>query len=138
MIRLVRSHARLAFWLYAPVLFALTHFPGVKVPMPGRPDLVVHLVVFGLWTALLIGAGFFGRVLGARNIVLCGLIGVVYSGVDEALQAIPAIRRHAAWDDWAANVLGVAVAVLGAFVLRIAVDWRTTGRAGVVETERAP
>jgi len=129
LIRLVRRHARLAFWLYVPALFLLTHWPGAQVPMRGRPDLVVHTVIFGLWTALAIAAGFFGSPLSFRNIGLCGLIGAAYSAIDEALQAIPFVRRHAAWDDWLANLTGVAAAAVGAIVLRLALDAFGSARA---------
>ena len=51
---------RAAFWLYVPALFTATHWPYLEVPLPGeRPDLAVHLCAFGLWTLLLIGAGYF-------------------------------------------------------------------------------
>lgn len=110
--------ARRAFWLYVPALFLLTHWPGAHIPMPGRPDLLAHLTIFGVWTALLISAGFFGPPLSWRNIGVCAAVAAAYSGFDEALQAIPFVRRHAAWDDWGANLLGVAAATAGAAAWR--------------------
>ncbi|MFM9996589.1 MAG: hypothetical protein ACKVU4_12415 [Phycisphaerales bacterium] len=102
-----RALARRAFFLYVPVLFLATHWPNFKIPVPGRPDLIVHAAVFGLWTAVLIACGFFGPALAWRNIGWSVPIAAVYSGIDEGLQAIPFIQRHAAWDDWCANLIGV-------------------------------
>ncbi len=119
---------RWLFWVYVPLLFTATHWPNAKLPMTGRPDLVLHLTIFGVWTGLLIGAAFFGAALSWRNILWCAAIGAVYSGVDEALQAIPAIRRNAAWDDWGANLLGVAAATIVAILIRRVALARERGR----------
>lgn len=107
---------RVAFWLYVPALFTATHWPQLRLPPSGRPDLVVHLALFGTWTGLLIACGYFGRSLSGRNIGLCWLVGGLYAAMDEALQAIPALGRTAAWDDWGANLLGVTGAALVALL----------------------
>lgn len=101
---------RLVFAAYAGVLFAATHYPRLRLPAAGRPDLAVHIVAFVIWTALLVLCGFFGPRFSGRNIALSVLVASVYSGVDEALQAIPFLHRFASWDDWAANLAGVAIA----------------------------
>jgi len=72
---------------------------------------------------LFITASFFGPIFSWRNILLGSAASLLYSFIDEALQAIPIIRRHFAWDDAAANALGVflaaiAMAILGRFILR--------------------
>ncbi|MBL8745979.1 MAG: VanZ family protein [Phycisphaerae bacterium] len=107
-----------AFWLYVLLVYFLTHAPGVKVegPIP-RPDLVVHVTVFGLWTMLCIACGFFGAVWSTRNILVSGLVALAYSAFDEGLQAIPALQRVCAFDDWLANASGVVLVTGGALVL---------------------
>ncbi len=109
-----------AFPIGVVAIFLLTHWPKLTIPLPGRPDLVAHLVVFGTWTILCIACGFFGPWHSARNIARSVVVSVAYSAVDEALQAIPFIRRFAAWDDWCANVVGVA---LGGLVMLAAAWW---------------
>jgi VanZ family protein len=114
-----RTLRRAAFWCYVLILFTATHTPGVEVPFPQiRLDLFVHVGAFGLWAALLIGAGFFGPPLSNRNILAVLAIAPVYAALDEWLQKIPFIHRHAAVDDWAANVTGIILACIGAVVLR--------------------
>lgn len=96
-----------AFGVYALALFTATHIPRLTIPLPGRPDLFVHAAVFGAWTALLIACAFFGPALSRRNVLWCVVIATGYSALDEGLQAIPALHRTAAWDDWGANMIGV-------------------------------
>lgn len=106
-----RRLRRLAFWLYAPLLFLGTHWPALKLPEgPRRPDLWVHMTIFGLWAGLLIAAGYFGKPLSTRNIAVVALVGVAYAAIDESTQAIPALKRTAAWDDYAFNCLGILMA----------------------------
>ena len=118
--------ARLAFWGYAVALFALTHWPKLQLPGPHNTDKVVHVAVFGMWTALLIAAGFFGRILARRNLATCLVIAPVYAAIDEALQAIPVLHRSAEFADYYANLGGIALAGLAA----AAVIWlRTRAKA---------
>ncbi|MFN0131836.1 MAG: VanZ family protein [Phycisphaerales bacterium] len=113
-----RAARRIAFWAYAVALFVLTHKPKFTVPGPPRIDLVAHAAAFGLWTILLIAAGFFGPPLSIRNITIVAPVAVVYAAIDEALQAIPWVRRHAAWDDWAMDCVGIALALVAALLAR--------------------
>jgi len=101
-----------AFFLYAVVLFIATHWPALRIEGSGRPDLVVHIGAFGVWTGALILAGFWGPRLSARNVIISGAVAVMYAAFDEGTQAIPWIRRTAAWDDYLANVSGIALACL--------------------------
>lgn len=107
-----RLARRAAFFVYAFALFVATHWPRLTIPMEGRPDLRIHAGVFAGWTGLLIACGFFGPPLSGRNIVLCIPVAVAYAAVDEWIQAIPGLHRTAALDDWAADVVGVAVGAL--------------------------
>lgn len=114
------------FWLYVLLIYTLTHMPGVKIegPIP-RPDLLVHIMVFGLWGALCIWCGYFGPVLSVRNISRATACSIVYTAFDEWTQAIPALLRVAAFDDWAANATGVVLAACVALGLRA---WSGAGR----------
>lgn len=109
---------RWVFWPYAAVILALTHWPGVVIegPIP-RPDIVVHVAVFGVWTSLCIACAFFGERWRPRSIVISAAASLAYALLDEWTQSIPALRRVAAWDDAAANAAGVAAATITAFAL---------------------
>jgi hypothetical protein len=109
---------RAAFIGYALLLFALTHKPALTLPGSGRSDLLVHAVFFGLWAALFLAAGFFGPALSRRNLLAAALIAPAYAAFDEGTQAIPFIRRTAAWDDFFANLLGIAAVLAAAGILR--------------------
>lgn len=120
------SVVRVAFGVWAVTVFTLTHWPGLKIegaPVR-RPDLFAHLGVFGLWGVLFAWSGFFGRRGSARNACWSFGIGVVYAAVDESLQLIPILNRHAGLDDFAANVLGIALGVTGASAVS---HWRGAG-----------
>lgn len=109
-----RPLARLAFFPYALTLFTATHWPALNVPgQEVRSDLIIHLICFGGWTILFTRCGWFADWLSRRNLSLSALAAFGYAAFDEGTQAIPALRRVAAWDDLAANWLGVAS---GAFV----------------------
>jgi hypothetical protein len=111
-----RTLVRAAFCGFAALLFIGTHWPKLTIPAPGRPDLVVHMTIFAMWTALLIACGFFGPPLSGRNLGIVLAIAPVYAAVDESLQAIPWVRRHAAWDDYLMNVSGILLALAAAAV----------------------
>ncbi len=113
-----RSFRVFLFGCYAGFLFVGTHWPALTIPVPGRPDLVVHLALFGLWTLMCIQAEPFGPMLSLRNILASQLVSVINSGVDEGLQAIPIVRRVAALDDFGANTCGVLLATFVALGVR--------------------
>lgn len=108
----VRSLLAFAFGAYVGFQFVMTHWPGLAVPGPGRPDLVVHFAVFGTWNALLIACGCFGPRLSLRNIAVSTLIASLWAAFDEGSQIVPAIRRVAAWDDYGANIAGIQIAAV--------------------------
>ncbi|QOJ00391.1 MAG: hypothetical protein HRU70_07770 [Phycisphaeraceae bacterium] len=113
----IAAYARTMFWIYAVLLFIGTHWPNLQIEGPfHRPDLVVHLFAFALWTLFALACGWFGPPTSWPNIWRTGLIATAYAGVDEALQAVPIVNRWAAWDDFFANLLGVAAALLIAVV----------------------
>ncbi|TVS03703.1 MAG: murein biosynthesis integral membrane protein MurJ [Phycisphaerales bacterium] len=97
---------RAGFLTYALILVFLTHIPGVSIPGPvPRPDLFVHIAAFGLWNALAIRCGWFGRWGSLRNVALTSLLAAAWSGLDEYTQQF--FGRVTAWDDFFANLLGV-------------------------------
>lgn len=111
------------FGVYAGVLFVGTHWPALRIEGPiRRPDLVVHFGAFGTWAFLMMLCGVWGRASSWRNVLVSAGVAAGYAAFDEGLQAIPALRRTCAWDDYAANVGGVVIAavvmVVGARVVR--------------------
>lgn len=115
---------RIVFVLYAILLFTGTHWPKLRIegPIP-RPDLIIHFVAFGLWAFFFGFCAFFAPRYTFKNYVITFFAGVVYAAIDEGLQAIPALGRTCAWDDYAANVGGIflgtlALAAVGHFAKR--------------------
>ncbi|MBX3404733.1 MAG: hypothetical protein KF699_15080 [Phycisphaeraceae bacterium] len=109
-----RSLRRLAFWAYTAALLYGTHGPRRDVDVPGidRPDLVVHLFAFGGWFVLLLATEYIGPWRAGRSLVLCALIGAAFAAVNESTQALPVFARTAAWDDYLANLGGIAAGML--------------------------
>lgn len=106
------------FIVYAVSMFIGTHWPQLAIPMQGRPDLVVHLSLFGLWTLLLYLSGLFGPRHCWRSVALVHAAGVINAAADESLQAIPLIRRTFGWDDMMFNCFGVLLATLACMWMR--------------------
>lgn len=103
---------RRIFWCYAALIFILTHWPKLTVPIPiKRPDLLAHLVVFSTWAVLAGLCAFFGARFSTRNLVVTFIVAIIYAAIDEGLQAIPLLNRTAALDDYMANALGVCIGV---------------------------
>ncbi|MBC7835436.1 MAG: hypothetical protein H7Y88_10110 [Phycisphaerales bacterium] len=107
---------RAAFWAYAAVLFTLTHWPNAKLPPMAikRPDLLLHIALFGLWSFLLVRSGYLrarSRETPRRGRLLLVplVVAVASAAIDEALQAIPALRRTAVVDDCLANMTGAGL-----------------------------
>jgi hypothetical protein len=133
----MRLLARLAFWCFALLVFVSTHWPNLKVASEDIPrvDIAIHAPTFGVWALLLIGTGYFARgardplaesrglrgwlaiVLRPRAVVTSGLAAFAYSIFDESTQAIPGLGRTAAWDDFAANTVGIVVAIVVSLVV---------------------
>lgn len=113
-----QSHRRVIFVVYALLTATATHWPKLELPLPSlRPDIVIHMVVFGLWTLACINAGFFGPALSRRNILLGGLVSLVYSAIDEVSQGLPGVHRVVGLDDALANAAGVTTAVVVCVVI---------------------
>lgn len=113
------------FAVYAPAHFLATHWPNLALPMPGRPDLAVHLSICGTWTVLLFLSGLWGDRRSWRAVALTHVTAACYVAIDEALQLIPQVRRHFDWDDMMFNEFGVLLGTLIAMWLRAAFDRRS-------------
>ncbi len=99
---------RVLFGGYAVLLATLTHWPSLRVEAPiERPDLLVHVAAFGLWTVLLGLTRLLGPVGAVRSTLLTGGLALVVAALDEATQALPALGRQPDPSDLAANLLGV-------------------------------
>lgn len=107
---------RIAFALYAVLLFTGTHWPKLNIegPIP-RPDLYIHFGAFGLWAFLFGLCAFFAPKaprFSAKNYVCTFIAGLAYAAIDEGLQAIPILYRTCAWDDYAADAVGILLGTL--------------------------
>lgn len=114
-----RTVRRIAFWLYATALLYGTHGPRRDVDVAGieRPDLIVHLFAFGGLFVLLLATEYFGAWRSARGIGVCTLIATAFAAINEATQALPMFGRTSALDDFAANIAGIALGVIGALAI---------------------
>jgi hypothetical protein len=130
----LRTLLRGAFVAYACLLFVATHWPNLRIRGGGRPDLLVHASVFALWTALLIAAGLFGPALSRRNLLTVAAIAPLYAAFDEVSQAIPALGRTAAFDDYLFDLVGVALALLTAAVFLLCARMRSRDAGTIAST----
>lgn len=112
-----RAHAlwKVVFGVYVVVIATATHWPQLKINMPGRPDLWIHMTVFSLWTFLVAMPAWFGPRWSRENIGTCAIIALAYTALDESTQAFSP-GRTVALDDFGANAAGV---LLGSVVLLV-------------------
>lgn len=123
MIDVVRGYGRPLQWFifggYAGLIFALTHWPKLRVPLPiTRPDLYIHMGVFCIWTLLFSFCRPAGPLLSGRNVRWVAGTATVYAVFDELSQGIPGINRAVGVDDLGANILGIGLAVSMLLVAR--------------------
>lgn len=112
--RILARHQRAVYFLfgiYAGLLFVATHWPALRIPGPfERTDLIAHFSCFGTWAFLMMLCQRWGPAASWRNIALSVVVALLYAGFDEGLQAIPALKRTCAWDDYGANAIGIGIA----------------------------
>ncbi|MFG0251785.1 MAG: hypothetical protein ACF8NJ_02805 [Phycisphaerales bacterium JB038] len=116
---------RIAFIGYATLLTIGTHWPNLQIDAPviERPDLLLHVICFGLLAALLLAARFFdAELLSGRNLGWSFAVALAWSGLDELSQGLPYIHRYVVWSDFFANALGVSLVILAAYLWR----WKRT------------
>lgn len=107
------------FVVYALTLVTLTHWPALTIdnaPIE-RPDLVIHVGAFGLWTVLLWASELLGPMHRPMSALRAGAIAGAYSLVDELTQGIPILKRTVALSDALANLTGVILAGAALLVL---------------------
>ena len=101
------ARALLVLWLAA---FTATHLPKGHVPDTDVGDRTLHAVGYfvlaGLFLVTLIVRGT-GRI---RRVGIACAVFPVYAAIDEISQ--PLVNRHASFDDWLADMAGLAAAVL--------------------------
>lgn len=109
---------KLAFWGYAAALLTATHWPRLKIDVEGieRPDLLIHLAAFGLWTFLLTCSGYLGYPERTSTAARALLLGLIFAAIDEGSQALPFLHRQVALDDYLANAAGVTLGAGAALV----------------------
>jgi hypothetical protein len=104
----MRTHGALSRGVFAVavlVSLAVLFAPGSDVPSaPAGVDKLVHGSVFA-------ALALTGRWAGIGRGVLAGLL-VLYGGVSELIQGIPALDRDPAVGDWVADVVGVLLGLL--------------------------
>lgn len=112
---------RAAFWAFALALFVATHFPRLEIEVAGveRPDLFIHFAVFAVWYLLLVASTLLGPPHSTGTLLVAWVVAAVYACIDEGLQAIPALGRHAAWDDLIANLGGITIGAAVAWVFAV-------------------
>ena len=100
------------YWL---ALMTATHWPGAQVNViPGlRLDLLIHIGAYAGLAGLAAFAGVGARWRPGRAALLIWVLAVALALLDEATQAIPAVRRTFDPDDLIADAAG---ALLGAAV----------------------
>lgn len=101
--------SRAALAVYTVVLVAGTHWPRLVIEVEGidRPDLLLHVSAFGLWTVLAIRARLFGPMLSGPAVVKTTALALAFATVDELTQALPGLGRTVSAEDWSANLAGV-------------------------------
>ena len=115
------------FVVYTVVLSVATHWPRLRIEGPiERPDLWIHMGAFGLWAALLAMTGLLAPRWTVKNILASTLVALAYAAIDEGSQAIPALGRTAALDDYLADAAGILLVGSGLSLIA----WRVGRRGG--------
>jgi hypothetical protein len=137
----LRRLIRIAFWCYAVATFVATHWPNLRIESSviDRPDILIHMTVFGTWAFLLAMTGYLEPaskdplaesrgvpgwvrlVTRPRTLLFVGFTAAIYAAFDELSQGVPGLGRTVAWDDYGANCLGICVGAATAAALGRAV-----------------
>jgi VanZ family protein len=113
-----RRLLRVAFWVYAAMVFTATHWPKLELPGPKNSDKVVHMTVFGLWMFIATTQRWFGALFSTKNILATMVVSLVYAAVDEGLQAFKFVHRDASLEDYSANAAGIVLVTIVFFAVR--------------------
>jgi VanZ family protein len=120
-----------AYWL---LLFISTHIPIHHLMAKiGTSDKVIHAVAFAGLAFLMAWAIPTNLLFVSRNVLLAGVVGVVYAGVDELLQ-IP-VGRTADWMDFQADCIGISIGLAIYTAIR---DFLLRRKIQILEEESKP
>lgn len=109
-------------WVALATVFTATHWPNLQLDLPMRgSDKVLHAVAFMMLALVWWPTGFI------RSVPLFALAAAAWSILDEALQALPIVHRHAGVEDAVANLCGILIATLVIIAMRQ--DPRAPGHA---------
>ncbi len=87
------------------VTLVATHWPRLQLSSEAPSDKVLHAITYGFLTLLVWRATWFARLWQLGGAV------VLLASVDEWTQSLPPFFRHTSWNDWTADLVGVAVCV---------------------------
>jgi len=100
-------------WMALAIVFTATHWPNLQLDLPMRgSDKVLHAVAFMALALVWWPTRFI------RSVPLFALAAASWSILDELLQALPVVHRHAGVEDAVANLCGIAIATLVIVALR--------------------
>ncbi len=109
--------------LYFVAMTTGTHWPKLRIGAPGPIplDKILHAVAFCGLSGLLMLTRLLDRrserAFDPRNIWRCTGLTLALAAVDEITQAIPGEDRFPGWDDYTADAIGIAIALLVAILL---------------------
>jgi VanZ family protein len=134
-IRTLLRYAPIALAVYWTALFIGTHLPLVPKTLQPVPffDKWLHLVGYAGLAFLAATAWRARRKLGVVQYAVLLAAIAVYAAIDEALQMLPFVRRHADFSDWVADVIGAAIGLALFGLARLAAHqfgWRIENGSG--------
>ncbi|MCC6907275.1 MAG: hypothetical protein IT430_04975 [Phycisphaerales bacterium] len=100
-----------------------THWPSLRIGAPGPIplDKILHALAFcglaGLLMLARIADRSACRAFSARNIWRSALLALILGAIDELTQALPGQDRFPGWPDFAANTVGIAIALAVAMLV---------------------
>ena len=103
---------------YFATLTTGTHWPGLRVGAPGPipVDKILHALAFCGLAGLLMLTRLLDRAspraFGRRNIWRAAAAALALAAIDEITQALPGANRFPGWDGFAADALGIAIALM--------------------------
>ncbi|MFM8698083.1 MAG: hypothetical protein ACKOF7_05350, partial [Phycisphaerales bacterium] len=99
-----RHNRRTVFVVVAILAFVATHWPKLELTGTGGAplDKLAHALNFAVLTALLWHTGW------VRRLAILPAVMVVWCSLDELSQGIPGLRRTVDFDDWLADLAGIA------------------------------
>lgn len=87
------------------VTVVATHWPRLKLSAEAPSDKMLHAVTYGVLTFIIWRAAWLAR----RWQLILAM--VLFASLDEWTQSLPPFSRHTSWNDWTADLVGVAVCV---------------------------